>query len=258
MMGELRRSVSAIRHSILDDWMWIRIAFGLMCVVTAYLVWYAAFRHARPSRIDIPSLVTLAIAVFGVLQAILRWVAVPDPMIEPGPSVRVLDKYTILHVKVWNLNVRRWLRPLVSRTAPEGCQVRVRYMEGGNTKLGWLLGRWNENPEPVDYEEKRVDIKTMFQNRRLPKLFPVDRESGFAEAYEVAFAVKQDGRESFHHFNDEAYLRGEGWRDPRWELPTGKYEVDICVTGYGLLRESRASFRMRNLGSSAADFGWDD
>ena len=257
-MRRLKDGLHSLYRSVLDDWMWVRIVFAFSCVAAAYVIWLVAFERACPKRQDIAPIATLTIAVFGAVQVFLHWIAVPDPTIERGKLVPVKDKFGILHINVWNYDVPSWLRPLVSRTAPEGCQVRIRYLREKDVALGWLLGRWNENLEPLDYAKGQIDIKLMLQNRRLPKLFPIDRLSEFAEPYEVAFAVKEDSVAEFHHFNDEAYLRGEGWKNQSWALPIGAYTVEVVITGYGLIRAARASFRLRNGSTSLKDFGWLD
>jgi len=260
MKRRLGHGAAEIRHTIFDDWMWIRIVFGLFCVTVAYAIWFLAFGKHTPKREDIAPIVTLAIAVFGVTQGILRWLAVPDPAIERGPLVPVHGGFGILHIRVWNCDVARWLRPLVVRTAPRGCKVHVRYTQNGNVVLGWLLARWNENPEPLTQTQTGIqpDPRLMAENRRLGRLYPTDRTGEFAQPYEVAFAIKEDGQNDFHHFNDESYPHQPGWRNPAWALSQGAYGVEVAITGYGLIRAARASFRLRNDGTSLKDFGWPD
>jgi len=259
-MKRLKGRLQTFGRSVLSDWMWVRIAFAFFCLATAYLMWFVAFGSCTPQRQDIAPIATLAIAVFGVTQGILRWLAVPDPTIEPGDLVPVREKFGILHVRVWNYDVAKWLRPLVTRTAPEGCKIRVRYIRDGHVALGWLLGRWNEHLEPLVYVQggTQVDLRLMLENRRLDRLYPTDKGGEFAEPYEVAFAVKEDGLSDFHHFNDESYSHQPGWRNPKWALPVGTYTVEVVITGYGLIRAARASFRLRNGSTSLKDFGWAD
>ena len=154
---------------------------------------------------------------------------------------------------MYNFEVAPWLRPLIWRVAPEGCQVWIRYRQGARVAVNWLLARWNENPEPIEYAQAALDIRTMVRNRRLDRMYPTDRSGEFSVPYEVAFLVKQEGVNEVWHFNDEAYRFQPAWRNPDWVLAAGTYEIDVRIAGYGLIRPAVRSLRLVNAGPRIGD-----
>lgn len=249
-------ALSRLADSLLHDWMWMRPALGLACILIGYVILFVVSGKFPESQ-DIPSWFALSIGVFGLTQGLLRWFAVPSPTVLPGQSVRVPNDCAILHLKVFNYNVYRWLRPLVLRSAPEGCQAWIRYRCGEQVVLDWVLGRWNENWEPVDYNTGKPDLKTMLKNRRLEKLYPTERSGLLSTPYEIAFAVKQQNNEDFWHFNDESY-QFDLWKNPDWVLPKAQFKLDVQITGHGLIRPTIACFGLENSGTDHGDLHFID
>lgn len=265
--------------SLFGDWMWVRAAFALGCLAAGYGIWAGAFQEVCPEGQDVITFIAVGFAVFGAAQVILSWYAIPHPHIEPhsrepsrlGPDKipddaqddlrrhwEHLREFALHHLLVWNYETKPWLRPLVLRVAPEGCQIKVRYLDAKTGKPvladSWLLARWDDNPEPVDYARGEPHLPTMLRNRRLDKLFPTERK-GHVDAYpySVSFAIKKQGEAEFYHFNDEAY-RYADWRNPKWRMGRGIYKVEMRVSGYGMLRPACAAFRLVNQGTEHSDF----
>ncbi len=234
---------SRLGHYLLEDWMWVRPATAVFCITAGYVVWLSAFHRPAPKSADILSLTALSFGVFGFLQGVLRWLAVPDPeiWIPTESTVRIADNFAVVKIAVANWDVTPFLRPLVLRTAPEGCSLRVSYADPDTGEIKFrALGRWDDNPEPINYQTGAPDLVTMLANRRLAKLFPADRDRS-EDIHTVPLAIKQDRSAVCHHFNDESYSPSHqpGWRNPAWLLPDKRYNVEIELRGYGMIHPAR-------------------
>jgi len=254
-----------MRTHVLSDWVWTRPALPLSSALVGYAIWAGFSKDPWFDRGE-DFLVALAItlAALAVIPIFLSWLASPTPVIDAHTStpkpIRV-QELAVHHLAVWNYELPVWIRPLAIRTAPEGCQVRVRYKNAqtGEAMLGgaWLLARWNDNQEPVTEAGNLLSIPAMIRNRRLQsKLFPSEaKKHRNAYPFTVAFVIKREGENGFFHFNDESYKwASDGWLNPEWRMPLGDYRVEVELTGYGLVHPSTAVFRLRNGGTRHRDF----
>lgn len=256
----LKRSVEAI----VLDWMWVRAALVALSVAVAYVAWVLAFHAFRPSgtdlkpqSVDVFTIGALAFGVFSAVVGALNWAADPNPTIAVGRTITFdrpdhadsssTMRFTVPHLAVTLRDVPAWMRPLALRPAPEGCEVRLTYLDAAtNTpsiRGGPVLARWNENPEPVDYAENRFDLAIQLANRRLRKMYP------FGEAYAVPVVVKLQDESDCYHFNDESY-RFDKWQNPDWAIKPGRHRIDVTLIGYRMVHPVRASFILLNDGDT--------
>lgn len=224
-----------------------------------------------------------SIGLYAFIQLLLRYLSIPNVKITLadgprrfGPSQELTipadaseelqqkiryenskRQYAAYHIQVWNYDVSWWIRPLIQRVVVEGARARFRYtkIDDGNEELmlnsEWLLGRWNDNPQPLS---PQYDLTIAVGNRRLTQLFTTER-SGNIDAYpfSVAFAIKKEGEDYFYHFNDESYA-WPGWSNRHWRLGLGTYRVDVRLTGYGLLGAVTIKYKLLNSGPSLSDW----
>jgi len=248
------------------DWIWMRPALIFTGLFLGYTLWAGFSKDLWfDGGQDLLVALVLALAILAVVPVFLGWFGSPTPRIETHASLPEpirIQGLAVHHLAVWNHELPKWVRPLVLRVAPEGCQLRVRYTNVETLQImlrgEWVLARWNDNQEPLR-EDGQLSIPAMISNRRLrSKLFPSEKAPHRnAYPFTVAFAIKREGDEWFYHFSDESYRwAGETllWLNPTWRMPQGIYRVDVELTGYGLIHPSVASFRLSNGGTTHESF----
>ncbi len=265
----------------------IRLLLILICVFLGWSIYsfilYRKLAFTCFQGQDYLAAIGFSIGLYAFIQLLLRYLSIPNVKITlaggprrfgapqeltiPADASDELRKkiqnenskrqYAAYHIQVWNYDVSWWIRPLIQRVFVEGVRARFRYtkIDDDHEELmlngEWLLGRWNDNPQPLS---PQYDQTIAVGNRRLTKLFTTER-GGNIDAYpfSVAFAVKKEGEDYYCHFNDESYA-WPGWSNPHWRIGLGTYRVDVRLTGYGLLGAVTIKYKLSNSGPSLSDW----
>ena len=262
------------------------IAYFLWGVLTTRMVlpWQTNSGLLVPEKAEWLAFLGLVFGIFAVTQIGLRLFAFPDPQVElynggklltlggdgppTDPRIVFLNQHAVMHVAVRSPRLPWPIEQLMGRAKIEGAQIRFRYfdLDKGQYPFGgdkWLLGRWNDNPEPVSsttfiqndgspLQAASVSMRDQVTNRRLPALFPTpDRGPEHAIAT-VSFLIKRIGQPPLYHFNDDTY-GFDHWERPDYLLDGNNYRVDVRLFGYGLPTVVEKSFRLANAGNGLAD-----
>ncbi|MCK4414397.1 MAG: hypothetical protein KAY32_12720 [Candidatus Eisenbacteria sp.] len=245
-----------------------RILIIVIAVAIALAAQLCLVRSSSPDKWL--KFIALIFAAHAFLQLILRYWLLPRPTVrivdadsKPlGSPEPIGEQGLVGHELLWARHQNHlrqflvlrahlehrdapWLpRALGPRLPVEGAVARFRYrLEGkGGTWTPWRAGRWDDVLEPLTLAGQ-VDRSLVQTNQRLPKLYPSDLQNP-DRLWPVAFAMRKIGEDGFFHFNDESYNHQPDWRNPSWVLPSGTYEVQAELAGYGLAEKVRFRFRL--------------
>jgi hypothetical protein len=196
----------------------------------------------------------MALALLGIalaLAALMLPVAMerkrrPKLRIEPGewkPEKEM--NWEFAPIRVINEPLEGLWGRIVTRQSAEGCVISFTIRAAGAAKavVSDLPGRWSGTPEPYrtdvqpDGRGGWLTVET-FDHTLVADSFRFSVPST-GDAEEVAVAVWRDGET--HAFNSWSYAHPK-WRNPKWKLDPGLYEVAARAKAPGC--ESSATFTL--------------
>jgi hypothetical protein len=210
-------------HALGETFMWGVIAGGVITILVAIVFEYLRTPKLALS-IESPPLSVLAMGSF--------------------------PARTHLRIVVSN----RALPFIAMRSSALRCRgtIAFRHLDDGQEMFGSRMeGRWAGSPEPVPIQIVSADGHQMsiLDTQRLTVESRIDISPGESEFLDVAVRIEEE--DICYGWNNESYFYN--WRHPRWQLPKGRYLVQVTVicSGYrttGLYRlmntATRRDFRL--------------
>jgi hypothetical protein len=169
------------------------------------------------------------------------------------PGKRQAQNARYLRLKLSNKplpSIARWMQ----RSAALQCrgEITFHHLNDGQDVFGRGMSvRWTNFPQPIANEILDLQGNVQFRIRdwvRAATASRVDVYPGEEQLLDVA--VRLDADIDCYGWSDESYFNG--WRNPNWKLPQGRYLVKVVVTSSG--QKCVAVFRLINDVALRTDF----
>lgn len=139
-------------------------------------------------------------------------------------------RHKALRIIVSNKPLNSMLRWCLPRSAALNCKaiITFHHLDGQNVFGRSMNGRWVSTPQPIPLRGKVGDQELiLIDEMRFNKVSRVDIYSDDETALDIA-ARFDDDQEAYGWSND-SYFSNPLWRAPQWELPQGRYLVQIRI-----------------------------
>jgi len=153
------------------------------------------------------------------------------------PEKRPAQKARFLSLVIENKRLSlpfRWL----SRNATLQCHATVDFyhLDGQNVFGRKMTGRWSGSVEPtptVQISGDNITIEKLVISDNQSTASTTLRDIYPGEKSNLDIAARFDKDEKCYGWNDEGYFSNPLWRNPKWELPSGRYIVKVELISSG-------------------------
>ena len=167
---------------------------------------------------------------------------------RPATNVR------FVRVKLFNQPLNSWARWMLRGPALQ-CRgaISFHHLDGQNVFGRVMDARWSGSPEPVPIQAITPTGQQfqIFDPTRLTAQSRIDVYPGESELLDIA--GRYDNETECYGWNNETYRCATPWRNPDWQLPSGRYLVRVvisssdqkCVGIFRLINDvNRTDFRL--------------
>jgi hypothetical protein len=170
--------------------------------------------------------VLLALSVPLTIERLRR----PRLRIERADDVNAEDPdsnfaFRLLHIRVVNEPLGRWLTRWLLRNSATGCRVQIRFVSQSDQSVVKMAGRWTATGQPLTHDNK-YDANLVPQTLRFD--VPAD-----PAGEQLGIAVKIDGEDDAYGFTSASY-GAPGFQLAKLRLPHQAYRVDVEARAGGI------------------------
>jgi len=166
------------------------------------------------------------------------------PPVDVAYKGRPATQARFLGLELINKPLPRWAR-WMSRNAAIQCHgtITFHHLDGQNVFGRAMPIRWSGSPEliamPLVVDDKHIFIADPARFTLAPR---IDVYPGEAERLDVA--SRFDNEDECYGWSNESYFSNPIWRNPDWELSSGRYLVEATVISAG--DKCTGTFRLIN------------
>jgi len=185
---------------------------------------------------------TILEITFGAIVAIVIAILIEN-LRKPRLQLRLAPPTDITYVNHPAQNVRflglevvnmplpllaRWM----SRNSAIQCHANISFhhLDGQNVFGRAMAGRWSGSPEPLPFSV-RLGNQVMIISDPSRLTTRIDIPSG--EAQRLDIAARFDTENMCYGWNNESYFSDPVWRNPNWQLNTGRFLVKVTLISAG-------------------------